>query len=136
MRAVDEDEDAEVVEGLDEGLDGEEDGGGRADVVQDDHLHRTVPLHDLQDASHNKCFKAPVILETASYSLRRRPLYVLFYWQLMIFLYYNRDCQITKICPQRESNSRPLVYETSALPLSYRGCLLIILQITYSQTTY
>ena len=50
VSAVDEDEDAEVVEGLDEGLDGEEDGGGRADVVQDDHLHRTVPLHDLQDA--------------------------------------------------------------------------------------
>ena len=29
----------------------------------------------------------------------------------------------SNICLQRGLNSRPLVYKTSALPLSYRGCL-------------
>ena len=30
---------------------------------------------------------------------------------------------IGPLCLQRGLNSRPLVYKTSALPLSYRGCL-------------
>ena len=40
-----------------------------------------------------------------------------------IILFYGSSL---KLCPQRESNSRPLVYETSALPLSYRGLLFFL----------
>ena len=35
-------------------------------------------------------------------------------------------CALTaspELCLQRGLNSRPLVYKTSALPLSYRGCV-------------
>ena len=34
---------------------------------------------------------------------------------------YTRKKKKKKLSPQGGSNSRPLVYETSALPLSYRG---------------
>ena len=37
---------------------------------------------------------------------------------------WTSKCSQIKTCLQRDSNSRPLLYESSALPLSYRGCYM------------
>ena len=39
---------------------------------------------------------------------------------------WTSKCSQIKTCLQRDSNSRPLLYESSALPLSYRGLYNVI----------
>ena len=42
----------------------------------------------------------------------------------LIEIRHETNYSLIKICLQRGLNSRPLVYKTSALPLSYEGCYI------------
>ena len=47
------------------------------------------------------------------------------FWKLWATMWPHKTLSSCSSCLQRGLNSRPLVYKTSALPLSYRGCLCV-----------